>query len=208
MKKHFVITIARGYGSGGRTIGRMLAEKLGISYYDREIVRKASEDSGINEALFNQADEKLKKNLLGKLRRKKYDGSVLPPESSAFVSDDNLFNLQAKMIKEVAEKESCVIVGRCADYILKDRDDVISLYVHAPMEHCLDTLESMFSESRKDLRKKVEDIDKHRAAYYKYYTGRDWNDAHNYNLCIDTSKLTFEQGVEMVEAYLKILDEQ
>ena len=119
--KKTVITIARSYGSGGRTLGKLLAEELGINCYDREILRMASDDSGINEALFGQTDEKLKKSPLFRIARKNpYKGGVIPPESADFVSDDNLFNYQAKIIRELAGKESCVIIGRCSNYILKD----------------------------------------------------------------------------------------
>ena len=103
----YVITIARGYGSGGRTIGKMLAEELGINYYDRELLRLASDDSGINEKLFAKADEKLQKSLLFKIARKAYKGELIPPDSDDFVSNDNLFNYQAKIIRELAEQESC-----------------------------------------------------------------------------------------------------
>lgn len=103
--KKTVITIARSYGSGGRTLGKLLAEELGINCYDREILRMASDDSGINEALFGQTDEKLKKSPLFRIARKNpYKGGVIPPESADFVSDDNLFNYQAKVIRELAEK--------------------------------------------------------------------------------------------------------
>ena len=121
----YVITIARGYGSGGRTIGKMLSKELGIPFYDRELLRLASDDSGINEELFVKADEKLKKTRLFKIARKAYQGELIPPDSDDFVSNDNLFNYQAKIIKELAETESCVIVGRCADYILKDCDRLL-----------------------------------------------------------------------------------
>ena len=109
----YVITIARQYGSGGRTIGEMLADKLGIHFYDKELMKLASEDSGINERLFNTADEKVKQNVFTKMFKteKAYTGEVISPESGGFISDDNLFNYQAKVVKELAEKENCVIVG-------------------------------------------------------------------------------------------------
>ena len=117
-----VITIARQYGSGGRTIGEMLAEDLKVHYYDKELLKLASEDSGINERLFVNADEKVKVTHLFKVIKNVYNGQLIPPESEDFVSDDNLFNYQAKVIKELAGEESCVIVGRCADYVLKYYD--------------------------------------------------------------------------------------
>lgn len=202
----YVITIARGYGSGGRTIAKMLSEQLDIHYYDRELLRLASDESGINEELFGKADEKVKESLLYKIMKKSYTGEFISPDSDDFISNDNLFNYQAKVIRQLAEEDdkSCIIVGRCADYILKDYKNVIRIFVHAPLEHCLDTLESMSNDSRKDLQKKIETIDKHRAAYYEYYTGGKWDNAANYDLCINTSQLSFEEAVELIKDYIKI----
>ena len=125
---HIVITIARSYGSGGRTLGKLLAKELGINCYDREILRMASEQSGINEALFGQVDEKIKTMPLFRISNNIYKGEIFPPDSDEFTSDDNLFNYQAKIIKELAKTESCVIIGRCADFILKDEPDVVRLF--------------------------------------------------------------------------------
>ena len=122
-----VITVARQYGSGGKTIAGMLAKELGINCYGREILRMASEESGINERLFGLNDEKIKGAGLLKLLKRPYEGELISPESSGFVSDENLFNYQAKVIKELAKSESCVIVGRCADYVLKDFSEMWSV---------------------------------------------------------------------------------
>lgn len=202
--KNYVITITRGYGSGGRTIGQMLAKELGIGYYDRELLRMASDMSGINEQLFAKADEQVKNSLLYRIVKKNYKGELIPPDSEDFISNDNLFNYQAKVIRELAANESCVIVGRCADYILKDMDNVIRVFVHAPLTSCIDRLEEMYGEDRKDLEKKIISIDKRRAAYYEYFTGTKWNNAENYDLCVNTSTLSFEKGVEIIKAYMDI----
>lgn len=202
--KNYVITIARGYGSGGKTIGKMLAEKLNIHFYDRELMRLASDSSGINEELFVKADEKVKKSLLFSVAKKVYHGELIPPDSDDFVSNDNLFNYQAKVIKEIAGQESCVIVGRCADYVLKDYKNVIRIFVHAPFEDCVKTVMELSDISKEDAVKKITSIDKHRAAYYKYYTGHDWENAANYDLCLNSSKLGFDRCVDMVIEYLKI----
>lgn len=202
--QNYVITIARSYGSGGKTIGKMLSEELGISFYSRELLRIASDQSGINEELFGKADEKLKSSILYKIMHKTYKGELIPPDSDDFVSNDNLFNYQAKVMKELAERESCIIVGRCADYVLRDYKNVIRLFVYAPYEHCMQNLMERFSEPRRELEKKMISIDKHRAQYYEYYTGRKWNDARNYDLCINTNEMKFEQVVELVQSYLSI----
>lgn len=198
-----VITIARSYGSGGKTLGELLAKDLGIPCYDRELIRMASDESGINEALFGKADEKKKGRSLFK-SIKPYSGGVLPPESSDFVSDDNLFNLQAKIIKDLAEKESCIIIGRCADYVLKDRKDVLRLYFYATEEDCLIRLKNISGEPEKELLKKIHTIDKHRADYYKYYTGNDWNDTRNYDFCLNTGSMSYEKLIDVVKAYIEI----
>lgn len=202
--QNYVITIARSYGSGGKTIGKMLAEELGISFYSRELLRLASDQSGINEELFGKADEKLKSSILYKIMHKTYKGELIPPDSDEFVSNDNLFNYQAKVMKELAERESCIMVGRCADYVLKDYKNIIRLFVYAPYECCMQNLMERFSEPRKELEKKMISIDKHRAEYYEYYTGRKWNDARNYDLCINTNEMKFEQVVTLVQSYLSI----
>jgi len=200
----YVITIARGYGSGGRTIGQMLSEELGIPYYDRDLLRLASDDSGINQSLFAKADEKLKKSLLFKIASNVYKGELIPPDCDDFVSNDNLFNYQAKIIKELANTESCIIIGRCADFVLKEYDNVIRLFVHAPLEDCINTLQEMTGKPEKEIEKQIASIDKHRAEYYKYYTGRNWEEAKNYDLCLNSSKLGFQKCVDIVKAYMDI----
>ena len=199
-----VITIARQYGSGGRTVGEMLAEKLGIHYYDRELMKLASDESGINEALFVNADEKVKNTRLFHIAKSAYNGELIPPESDDFTSTDNLFNYQAKIIRELAEEESCVIIGRCADYVLKEYDNVLSVFVHAPMDFCIEQAAKKHSMSPKELERFILKTDKHRAEYYKYHTGREWTDARNYDLCLDSSKLGFDRCVEEIIAYMKV----
>lgn len=199
-----VITIARQYGSGGRTIGEMLAEDLKVHYYDKELLKLASEDSGINERLFVNADEKVKVTHLFKVIKNVYNGQLIPPESEDFVSDDNLFNYQAKVIKELAGEESCVIVGRCADYVLKDYENVLSVFIHAPKDYCMEQAAKKVSMSSRDLERYIARTDKRRAEYYKYHTGREWTDARNYDLCLDSSKLGFERCVEEIKVYLKV----
>lgn len=199
---NYVITIARSYGSGGRTLGRMLAEGLDIKYYDRELLRLASDESGINEGLFGKADEKLKNTALFKIAKKTYTGEVISPDSDEFVTNDNLFNYQAKVIKSLAEEESCVIIGRCADYVLKDFPNVIRLYCYAPLEDCIAREKNLTALSEKEIIKKIQKVDKHRAEYYKYYTGNDWNDARNYDVCINTASMSYNQLIEVVEKYI------
>ena len=203
-KKNIVITIARQYGSGGKTIGEMLSKELNIPYYDKDLMKLASEESGINEALFVKADENVKNTTLFKAAKKVYQGELIPPESDDFTSNVNLFNYQAKIMKELASTESCVIIGRCADYVLKDFDNVLSVFIHAPKDFCIEQAAKKHSMSEKELERFIAKTDKKRADYYKYYTGREWTDARNYDLCLNSSKLGFERCVEEIKAYMKV----
>lgn len=195
MDQKYVITIARQYGSGGRTIGQMLADKLGVHYYDRELMKLASDESGISEQLFAKADEKLKSTSLFRAARKVYNGELIPPESDDFTSSDNLFNYQAKIIRELAQEESCVIIGRCADYVLKEYDNVLSVFIHAPRDFCVMQATEKLNLNEKEIERYIQKTDRYRADYYKYHTGRDWTDARNYDLCLDSSKLGYDRCV-------------
>ena len=199
-----VITIARQYGSGGKTIGEMLAKKLNIHFYDKELMKLASDESGINEALFVNADAKIKSTKLFNIAKSAYSGELIPPESDDFTSTDNLFNYQAKIIRELAQEEPCVIIGRCADYVLKEYDNVLSVFIHAPKDFCMEQAAKKHSMSERELERFITKTDKHRADYYKYHTGREWTDARNYDLCLDSSKLGFERCVEEIIAYMNV----
>lgn len=207
---NFVITIARGYGSGGRTIGKMLAEALNVNFYDRNLLRLVSDESGINEELFVNADEKVKNTLLYKAAKNIYKGELIPPDRDDFISNENLFNYQAKVIKELAKTESCIIIGRCADYILKDFDNVLRIYVHAPIETCIEGVRKIAPgsikniENNKSVKNYIETIDKRREAYYRYFTGNNWRDAGNYDLCLNSSDLGYDKCIALVKAYLEI----
>lgn len=199
-----VITIARQYGSGGRTVGKMLADRLKVHYYDKELMKLASDDSGINEALFVNADEKIKSSRLFRIAKSAYNGELIPPESDDFTSTDNLFNYQAKIIRRLADEEPCVIIGRCADYVLQEYDNVLSVFIHAPKEFCIVHAAEKLSMNRWEIERYIQKTDKHRADYYKYHTGREWTDARNYDLCLDSSKLGYERCVEEIIAYMKV----
>ena len=202
--ENVVITISRQYGSGGKTIAAMLAQKLGVNCYSREILKMASEDSGINEQLFGMSDEKIRHARWLRTLSRPYEGELLPPEDKEFVSDDNLFNYQAKVIRELAEEESCIIIGRCADYVLKDDPNVLRLFFFAPKEDCIVRVMEHDGITGRDAENKIEKIDKHRADYYKYYTGRDWYDARNYDFCLDTTSMGYEKLVEVVKNFIEV----
>ena len=199
-----VITIARSYGSGGRTLGKLLAKELGINYYDRELIRMASDESGINEALFGEVDEKLKKSPLFRIVKKTYRGEIIPPESGEFVSDDNLFNYQAKVIRQLAEEESCVIIGRCADYALEERDDVLSVFIHADLEDRIKNVAKLNELTDNKAKELIHKTDKRRASYYNYYTNKKWGDAESYDICINSSKFGVDGCVKAIKDFLEL----
>lgn len=202
--KNFVIAITRTCGSGGTTIGKMISNDYGINMYDRELLRLASEDSGINELLFLNVDEHVKKSLLYKVSKKVYQGELIPPESSDFTSNDNLFNYQAKVLRELAEKESYVVIGRCADYILKDKPNVFKIFIHACAEECIKHEMERLCMNKKDAAKHIKKMDKYRSEYYYYHTGEKWEDPKNYDLSIDTSVLGFEKSVQLIRSYINL----
>ncbi len=202
--EHIVVTIARQYGSGGKTVGEMYAKELGIPCYGMNLLKMASEESGINEQLFMQFDEKLRNNLLLRMTTDLYDGQVIPPGHKDFVSAKNLFNWQAEVIKRLAKSETCVIIGRAADYVLKDYPNVVSVFVHASPEFNLARAMERNSMTTAEMEKFIASTDKYRSDFYKHYTGRDWTDARNYDLCLNSGKLGFEKCVEEIKAYIKV----
>ena len=195
----FVITVARETGSGGHNITRKLSEALGVPYYDRDLLRKASEVSGIHERLFGAADERIGLKEMLSAAEKVYTGEVLPPDSDDFTSTRNLFSFQAKIIEELAETESCIILGRCANYLLADRKDVLRVFIHAPLEAREERVASYsLAWSPREVTKYIRLEDKRRASYYRYYTGEEWRDAAGYDLCLDSSVLGEEGCVKRI----------
>ena len=202
--ENIVVTIARQYGSGGKTVGEMYAKELGIPCYGMNLLKMASEESGINEQLFMHFDEKLRSNLLLRMTTDLYDGKVIPPGHKDFVSAKNLFNWQAEVIKRLAKSETCVIIGRAADFVLKDYPNVVSVFVHASPEFNLARAMERNSMTTAEMEKFIASTDKYRSDFYKHYTGREWTDARNYDLCLNSGKLGFEKCVEEIKAYIKV----
>ena len=197
-----IITIARQYGSGGRTVGKMLAERLDIPYYDREIITMASEDSGVNATLFQ--DEKKRIDLRALFKGGYQGDQIVSPESAGFTRDDNLFNYQAKIIRRLAEQGSCVIIGRCADHILRTVPGVTRVFVYAPDDFCLREAMKVNSLSEREVIRLIAKTDDYRARYYKYYTGKEWKDARNYDLSLNSAKLGFDGTAEAILAYCEL----
>lgn len=201
-----IITITRQYGSGGHDIGVLLSQRLGIPFYDKELITLAAKESGIAPEVFAQADEKATNSLLYSLSVGLYNyGNGFSSSMGDLPVNDRLYILQHKIIKEKAEKECFVVVGRCADYVLRDNDNVVNLFIYADLES-----RSKRAVERQDIepsraKQAVLKADKNRANYYSFYSGKKWGLADNYDLCINTTHLSCEQAVALIEDYLKII---
>ena len=187
---HYIITVARETGSGGHDITEQLSKTLGIPYYDRDLLRFASDVSGINESLFGAADERVGLRELLSAVERVYTGEVLPPDSDDYTSTRNLFNFQAKIIRELAQQESCIILGRCGNFLLADQPNVLRVFIHAPLEARYARVAS-YSQAwtPREINRHIRLEDKRRAAYYRYYTGEEWRDAAGYDLSLDSERL-------------------
>ena len=193
-----IITISREYGSGGRIIGQRLAQELGIAFYDNELITMAASQTGMSEDFLKKTEERANHSL-------RFSLSYLGNLSYTMPLNDKVFIAQSQIIRELAEKGPCVIVGRCADFILGERENVLRLYVHAPFEYCVKkAMEVHASFDEEEARRYIRRIDKYRRDYYRYFTGRDWNAAENYDLCINSSMLGWDKCVALVKAYLEI----
>lgn len=188
--EHYIITVARETGSGGHDITEQLSKTLGIPYYDRDLLRFASDVSGINERLFGAADERVGLRELLSAAERVYTGEVLPPDSDDYTSTRNLFNFQAKIIRELAQQESCIILGRCGNFLLADQPNVLRVFIHAPLEARYARVAS-YSQAwtPREINRHIRLEDKRRAAYYRYYTGEEWRDAAGYDLSLDSERL-------------------
>lgn len=201
---NYVITIARGFGSGGKSIARELGQRMNIPCYEDEILRMASDTSGINQAFFQERNEKLRGGLLTKALKGIPSTQVLSPSDKDFVSDVNLFNFQAEIIRSLAVSESCIIVGKCADYVLEGYERVIRVYVDAPRDACIESIIKKMGVTADEANHLIVKTDKYRADYYKYYTGgRDWTNPTNYDIFINSKRVGRENCAAVIEMYAK-----
>ena len=184
-----IITISREFGSGGRTIGRMAAEKLGIPCYDQEIIEKITEETGMLKSYVESNVEDVQGGWLSVLAGRDYYGHSL---------QDDLTRAQTKVIREIAEKGPCVLIGRCADYILDDREDLLKVFIHASMEKRAERIVHQYGERAEDPFQRLKDKDKKRKAYYQLYTDRRWGDLNNYHLALDSGVLGLEACADII----------
>ena len=197
----FIIAITRTCGSGATSIGKILAKNLGVEIYDRNILRLASDDSGISEELFARADEDQKQSLLFRASQKVYSGGLIPPEKEDFTSNNNLFNYQAKVLRELADESNYVVIGRAADYVLRDKPGLVRVYIYASREKCIEKEMNRQKIDWKTADKFISKTDKYRRDYYRYFTGQEWENMQNYDLCINTTQMTYERAAKAIQDF-------
>ena len=202
MSEKFIITIAREYGSNGRIIGRRTAELLKTSFYDSELITMAARKSGMSQNLLTDIDEKAANSLM-------YSISVGAGTFSGFGTsfnmpmNDKLFLVEADIIKEIAQKENAVIVGRCSDYLLRDCPQAVNVFIYAPYEIRKQTVAERYQVSLDKAAEMIVKKEKQRKSYYNYYAGRKWGQPGNYDLCIDSSVLGQEGTAELIADFVK-----
>ena len=203
--KHIIINVGRQLGSGGHDIGRMLALDFQAKYYDRELLNLAAKESGLSEKIFEQNDEKK-----GFFRGLLNMGS--PHVSSggykSGFSQESLFQFQSDAIRKAAKAGSCVFVGRCADYVLRDFDNTVNIFITASMDYRISQIMNKKHIDKEAAQKFIEQGEGKRAAYYNYYTGKKWGDASGYNLCIDTSVLGLMETEKLIADFIRKRFEQ
>lgn len=190
-----IISIGRQHGSGGREIARLLAQELGIKCYDKEIVDEAAKHSDFSRDLINAYDEKRMSAFM------LHAGGYGLNEN--FRLNMQVVSAQFDAIREIASKGDCIFVGRCADYILRDRRDLVSVFILGDMDERLKCLERRQGLDEAAARKKIKEVDKDRSSFYKYYSDQTWGDAQNYDLCINSSRLGVEGTVKVIMDYIK-----
>jgi cytidylate kinase len=197
MAQRYVITIGRQLGSGGREIGQKLSARLGIAFYDKELIRIASQESGLKEEFFERVDEQkhfsLFPGILG-LRTALGDDFF----SNYYLSNESLFRIQSDVMKKLTAEGSCIFVGRCADYVMKDERNCLNLFVSADMEERIRRIAQSHKISEGKAKELIERTDKGRSSYYNYFTGKTWGAAESYHLCINSSLLGIDETVRLI----------
>lgn len=201
----YIITIGRSFGSGGRVLGKKLAETFGIDYYDKRLLSEAAKQAGMDTSFFERADEKFPTFLSGGMHFN-MGFSPMPWYSESSISDDAIYRAQSDVIKAIADRGPCVIVGRSADYVLRDHPSAcVNIFVSAPMEDCVKRImERGDCLTEQAARQAAEKTNKLRANYYNFYTEKRWGDAQSYDLCLNSSLLSMEAAVELIAQYIRL----
>ena len=190
-----IITISREFGSGGRSIGRLVAQKLDIPFYDKELVNQIALESGFAPKFVEDHGEHSPGTSLFSYA---FAPQGVPGVMNGLSTADFLWNIQCSVILQLAEKGPCVIVGRNADYILKDRKDTLNVFIHADMDFRADRIVRLYGESEKSPQNRLNEKDKRRKVNYQHYTGRNWGEAKNYDLCLKSSTLGIETCADII----------
>lgn len=204
MKEKFVINIGRQLGSGGKEIGEKLAQRLGISFYDKELINLASKESGLCEEFFEKADEKPSQTIIGGFfgnRFSLFTDNTMPYPN--YLSNDTLFKIQSDVIRKLAAEKSCLFVGRCADYILRDNPRTVNVFIAASAEERIKRLMLNNNITEEEAKDRIYRTDKKRAEYYNYYSYKTWGAAATYHLCIDSSILGIEETIFFIEEFAR-----
>lgn len=190
-----VITISREFGAGGRTVGHMVAEKLGIPFYDKALVEQVAQESGFSPKYIEEHGERAPGKSVFSYA---FAPQGVPGVMNGLSSADYLWNVQCDVILQLADQGPCVIVGRNADYILKDRPDVLHVFLHADLEHRRTRIVEVYGEPDRKTDERIAEHDKRRSLNYQHFTGRSWGESRNYHLCMDTGVLGFEQTAQII----------
>lgn len=188
-----IITISRQFGSGGRTVGRMLAERLGVPFYDKELVKQVADETGFDTSFIEENGEFSPSKSIFSFAM----SQGIPCMQNGLSMSDFIFCIQRQVILKLAE-QPCVIVGRGADYILRERDDCFNVFIHADMQSRAERIVRLYGESEKKPEQRLADKDKKRKIYYRHYTDREWGDAKNYDMCLNSGKIGIEKCVELI----------
>ena len=202
MDKHYCICIGRKFCSGGRNVAAIVAEKLGIKVYDRDLLKKAAQNTGFSEPFFDEADEEKTRRGLRSLFMNHLSSNGL---SGNYLSNESIFNMQSEAIRKIHESEDCVFIGRCADYVLRDSDRLLNVFIAADIDDrvarvCRHADESMTPSKALSL---IEDIDRKRSSYYNYFTGRTWGDSAVYDICLNSTTLGYDKCAEIIVSLAK-----
>ena len=204
MKEHYVINLGRQLGSGGKEIGEKLAKALNIAFYDKELIQLASDESGLCKEFFEKADERTQRTMLGGLFSGRFpfisEGTI---PSGSFLNNDSLFKIQSDVIRQLAENQSCLFVGRCADYILRDHPRQVNIFISASKEARIERLMRLHDITQEKAEEMIEKADKKRSSYYNYYSYKTWGAASTYHLCVDSSVMGIDKTVEYILQFVK-----
>lgn len=192
MKTEYIITIGRQFASGGHEIGQKITSRLGISFYDKELIRIASRESGLREEFFEKADEKKRFSLFPGLfgMRSNYSDEL---SSNYYLSNEALFRIQSDVMRKLADEGSCLFVGRCADYVLKERPNILNIFIHADFDERIRRVTSRFDISETKAKDMIEKTDRDRSGYYNYVTGKNWGEVGSYHLSVNSSLLGIDE---------------